>query len=160
MSSLDRRALLGGVLGLAGCGFTPVHGPDGSGTALRGQVLVQAPTTEAGYLLTRQLEQRLGRSSNPRFALDMGLSAQTERLAIDAEGNTQRFNLVGAAAFALRQVEDGSIVTSGEVSNFTAYSATGTTVATLAAERDALERLMVILADRIVARLYTVEIPA
>ena len=37
--------------------------------------------------------------------------------------------------------------------NFVGYSATGTTVATLAAKRDATERLMTILADEIVLQL-------
>jgi LPS-assembly lipoprotein len=39
------------------------------------------------------------------------------------------------------------------VQSFTAYSATGSTVAGLAAEEDAATRLMRILADQIVARL-------
>ena len=51
-------------------------------------------------------------------------------------------------------------MTSGTVNNFTAYSATGSTVATLAAERDALERLMVILGDQITTRLFAADLPA
>jgi LPS-assembly lipoprotein len=42
------------------------------------------------------------------------------------------------------------------VKSFTAYSATGSTVAGLAAEEDAATRLMRILADQIVARLVAV----
>ena len=42
---------------------------------------------------------------------------------------------------------------SGSETNFTGYSATGSTVETLAGERDAFERLMRILADQIAARL-------
>ena len=45
------------------------------------------------------------------------------------------------------------VLLSGNVDSFTGYSATGTTVATRAAERDAYERLMTILADQIVTRL-------
>ena len=40
---------------------------------------------------------------------------------------------------------------SGVLDSFTAYSATGTTVATLTARRDAEERLMINLADQLVA---------
>ena len=47
----------------------------------------------------------------------------------------------------------GAQVTGGRVQSFTAYSATGSTVAQLAAEEDAGLRLMRILADQIVARL-------
>jgi LPS-assembly lipoprotein len=62
--------------------------------------------------------------------------------------------------FALRDLTTGQIVTSGTVENFTGYSATGTTVATLASAQDAQERLMRILAEQIIARLYAAQIPA
>ncbi len=148
-------------LALAACGFTPVYAPGGSGARLRGQVVVQEPSTQAGYLLVRQLETQLGRSgSAPRYALDLGLDTQASGLAINAAGDTTRFNLTGRAEYALRDTADGSILTSGTVENFTAYSATGTPVATLAAERDAVERLMVILGDQITARLFAATLPA
>ena len=44
-------------------------------------------------------------------------------------------------------------VTGGQVKSFTSYSATGSTVAGLAAQEDAARRLMRILADQITARL-------
>ena len=47
--------------------------------------------------------------------------------------------------------EDVLIV--GRTDSFTSYSATGSTAATQAAERDARRRLMVILADRVIDRL-------
>ena len=45
------------------------------------------------------------------------------------------------------------MVASGSETNFTGYSATSSTVETLAGERDAYKRLMRILADQISARL-------
>ena len=60
--------------------------------------------------------------------------------------------------FTLTETATGVIVTSGKVNNFVGYSATGTTVATLAAEEDAQERLMNILADQIVRRLYAADL--
>ncbi|MEH6644498.1 LPS assembly lipoprotein LptE [Sulfitobacter sp.] len=161
MSLYNRRTLLALPLALAACGFTPVYGPDGAGTKLRGQVLVQEPSTQAGYLLTRHLEARLGRSgAEPRYALDLAIATEEDGLAINSAGDTTRFNLIGEVVYALRDILTGTIVSSGTVENFTAYSATGTTVATLAAERDAVERLMVILGDQITARLYAVDLPA
>jgi LPS-assembly lipoprotein len=47
----------------------------------------------------------------------------------------------------------GATVASGRVQSFTAYAATGSTVAGLAAEEDAGLRLMRLLADQVVARL-------
>ena len=47
----------------------------------------------------------------------------------------------------------GTRVAGGTVDSFTSYSATGSTVAGLAAEEDAYLRLMRLLADQIVSRL-------
>jgi LPS-assembly lipoprotein len=45
------------------------------------------------------------------------------------------------------------VVLAGREETFTAYSATGSTIAALAAEQDASTRLMRILADRMMTRL-------
>jgi LPS-assembly lipoprotein len=159
MSLYSRRTLLALPLLLAACGFSPVYGPQGAGTALQGQVLVQEPSTQAGYLLTRQLETRLGRAgSAAAYALDLEIALGEDSLAINTAGDITRFNLTGSAAYALRDTSAGTIITSGTVENFTAYSAAGTTIATLAAEQDAVERLMVILADQITSRLFVLDL--
>ncbi len=161
MSLFNRRTLLALPLALAACGFTPVYGPVGTGTKLNGQVLVQEPSTQAGYLLTRHMETQLGRSGDSaRYALDLTIDLDEDDLAINSSGDITRYNLIGKVEFVLRDSMDGTIITSGTAQNFTAYSATGTTVATLAAEQDALERLMVIIGDQITARLYAADVPA
>ncbi|MGB5863864.1 MAG: LPS assembly lipoprotein LptE [Sulfitobacter sp.] len=159
MSLFNRRALLSLPLVLCACGFTPVFAPGGAGAQLRGQVLVQEPSDQASFLLTRHMETRLGRSGGAaRYALDLAVSTGQAGLAINPAGEITRFNLIGNARFALRDTTSGNVITSGTVDNFTAYSATGTTVAALAAEEDALERLMVILGDQITARLFSTDL--
>lgn len=160
MSLPNRRWMLLTPLALTACGFEPVYGPSSTGRILQNNVLVDAPSDEKSYLLTRELEERLGRSDAPRFALSLDITTNEQGLAINREGNIERFNLTGVATYALRDVNTGQIVTSGQVDNFTSYSATGTTVVTLASEQDALRRLMVTLADQIVTRLYTVDLAA
>ncbi|MEL6518980.1 MAG: hypothetical protein AAFQ39_14775, partial [Pseudomonadota bacterium] len=64
-----------------------------------------------------------------------------------------RFNVLGRVRFALFDLTSGDLVTNGEVSNFTSYSATGTPFATQTARQDARDRLMGVLADQVVARL-------
>lgn len=142
-------------LALAACGFEPVNTAGGAGAALRGQVLVQDPDTRDGFLLVQRLEERLGRGGKSAYALDHTIKTSTRGLAIDRDGDVRRFNVLGQVDWALRDLETGEIRASGLVENFTGYSATGTTVATLSAERDAKERLMTLLADQIVQRLQT-----
>lgn len=156
----NRRFMLIAPLALAACGFQPVYAPGGSGAALQNRVQVDAPDDRNSYFLTREIEERLGRADSPAYALSLSIATTEEGLAIDRAGNTTRFNLLGAAEYTLRDLGSGQIVTSGTVENFTGYSATGTTVATLAGEQDAEKRLMNILADQIVTRLFAADLSA
>lgn len=162
MLSFDRRLFCLSALALAGCGFAPVYGPGGGGNALQNKVLVDAPIDRDAFLLTRELEDRLGRANDARYGLSYGISTSEEAIAISSQNVTTRYNLLGNVTFALRDLGSGGVVTSGKLRSFTAYSASGSTVATQAAKADAHERLMVILADQITTRLLAVsaDLPA
>jgi LPS-assembly lipoprotein len=154
---LSKRAfLLSSLAVLAGCGFTPAYGPQGGAGRLQGAVLVSAPETREGYMLVRQLEDRLGRASAPRFLLETDLDVDQERMAVTANNITTRFNLVGKVTFRLRDAATSALLAEGRVDSFTGYSATGSTVATRAARRDAQARLATILADQLVTRLLAI----
>lgn len=161
MSLFDRRALLLMPFALAACGFQPAYGPGGTAGALRGKVRVDAPEGVNTYLLVRRLEEQLGRATAPTYRLSMVLSTGIQGQAITPEGAITFYSLIGSVQYVLRDIATDAAVTSGSVDNFTGYSATGTTAESLAAQRDALERLMVILADQIVRELYvSPDIPA
>jgi len=164
MSSFNRRTVLLGALatGLAGCGFTPAYGPGGSAAQLNGAILVDEPTTRPAYLLTRHLEDRLGRAANARYGLSYSIDISEAPIAISPNDVTLRYNVLGEVTYALRDLGSGAVVTSGKVDNFTSYSTSGTTVATQASEKDARDRLMTILGDQIITRLIvaTPDLPA
>jgi LPS-assembly lipoprotein len=153
MSSFDRRTLLVAPVALAACGFRPVYGPGSAGAALQNRVQMATPTDREGFLLVQRLEERLGRAADPTYFLALDLDTRIEGLGIDPEGNTDRANLIGVAGYVLTDDATGNEVSSGIVNSFTGYSTAGSTVEVLAAQRDARERLMVILADQIVTRL-------
>ncbi|MBY6056563.1 LPS assembly lipoprotein LptE [Leisingera daeponensis] len=160
MSLLNLRTLLLALpLIAAACGFTPVYAPGGTGSELHGKIEVQAPeeirdaSGADAYFLVQNLEQRLGRGSSAAYELGLTLSTQEEGQAITADNEITRYSVIGTAGFSLTRLSDGKIISSGTVRNFTGYSATGSTVETLAGERDAHERLMVILADQITAQI-------
>ena len=143
------------IMLLTACGFQPVYGPGGSGSKLQNRVLVDKPIDREGFLLVRQLEERLGRASDPAYTLGIALTLTQEDRAIDPDGDIRRFHLIGTAAYTLTDSGTGAVLRFDEVNDFVGYSATGSTVATLAAQRDARERLMTILADQIVIQLQT-----
>ncbi len=159
MSSCDRRRALGLIAaaglagGLSACGFTPAYGPAGSAGRLTGQVALGDPDGREGYLLQRRIEERLGRAPGGRYSLETDIGIGETDLGTTSTGATTRFRIIGTVDLRLVDRGSGTVLLSDRVDSFTSYSATGSNVATLAAERDALERLMTLLADRIVDRL-------
>lgn len=156
-SEPTRRTVLAGLgLGLlSACQFRPVYGPGGTGALVSGRVVVDPPEGSEAFTLAQELERRLGPPTDPRYTLGFGLALNTERIVITSSQDTNRYNLVGRANWHLTDRASGERVASGQVDGFTAYSATGTTVATQAAELNAADRLMLILSDKIMADLLT-----
>lgn len=156
MSSYSRRTLLLLPLALAACGFTPAYAPDGAATRLLGTIWVQDPTDKNGFDLVERLEERLGRPEEIRYDLTYTITTEAVGVGITTENEITRYNLKGVVDYTLTERSTQARVAGGRVQTFTAYSATGSTVAGLAAEEDAAFRLMRILADQIVARLIAV----
>ena len=154
-SRLTRRAVLAASLGLAGCGFTPALAPGGAVSALRNRVALDLPDTPDGFGLRRALEARLGQGA--AYVLRVETSISERPAAINAEGDVTRRTLDGQADWSLQAGD--TTVASGTALRFASYAATGSTVATEAAERDARERLTVMLADTIVADLVLLDLP-
>lgn len=155
MSWSDRRKVLGllAAAPLAACGFSPAHAPGGAAHALRGAVVLADPADRNGFDFANRLEDRLGRATVPRFRLDWSVAAEPVGAGITPTGAITRYTLKGSARYALVRLGNGETVTSGNADSFTSWSTSGSTVATLSAEQDAHRRLMVILADQVVARL-------
>lgn len=149
MSSPDRRGFLALML-LAGCGFAPAYAPTGPAAGLTGQIRVAEPDTKNGFDLVQRLEERLGRAGAVRYDLAFTLTTRAIGVGITPENATTRFNLTGEVVWTLTDIRTDTRVTGGRAQSFTSWSATGSTVAGLAAEEDAGLRLMRILADRIV----------
>ncbi|SFX44916.1 LPS-assembly lipoprotein [Paracoccus pantotrophus] len=155
--SWSRRAVILGALVLAGCGFSPVYGPGGTGGKLFGQVRTADPRTPDDFAFAGRIAERLGPDAQARFLLDYRLRIAVVPQAITPDEVTTRYALNGTADFTLTEAGTGREVTRGQVSSFTSYSTTGTTIATMAAEQDAHERLARMLADQVVTRLLAIQ---
>ena len=141
---------------LAGCGFTPVYGPDGTGAALLGQLSLDPPQDRNDYLLQRRIEERLGQATAGAWRLSTQIKTDDIGLGFTKDGDITRYNINGTTDYILRRTSSSEIFRQGKIQHFTSYSATGTTVATLAAKRDAEVRLMTILADQIIDQLLII----
>lgn len=151
--SWSRRGVLAALALVPACGFTPAYAPGGRGAALDGAVSVRQFDTVDGYTLALALRNRLGPPDTPRYELTYSVSVASEAVAVTTAQSTRRFNLIGRAPYRLEDMATGQVLASGTAQAFSSYSALGTSVATEAAERDGRERLMRLLADRIVVDL-------
>ena len=153
MSWLNRSLLLAIPLALAACGFTPAFGPAGPATALRGSVALADTNTRDGFEFIKRMEERLGRASTARFDLDYRIATKQARLGFTTDGAITRYNLMGSVTWTLKDRATGAVLAKGVEQNFTAWSATGVTIAAVNAETDANARLIRILADQVTQRL-------
>jgi LPS-assembly lipoprotein len=153
--SWSRRSLLLIPLALAACGFAPTLAPGSAATGLQGRIRVADPTDKNGFDFLQRMDERLGRASDAAYDLAYVITTKSSGVGITPEGTIQRYNLTGSIDWTLTSRADGARITGGRVGSFTSYSATGSTVAGLAAEEDAALRLMRILADQIVLRLQS-----
>ncbi|MCA0041929.1 hypothetical protein [Celeribacter litoreus] len=158
MSSFDRRKFLisSATFGaLAGCGFTPAYGPGSAGSNLRGRVEIAAPDDRESYALANHLKLSFGEVTNPAYRLSYEIDTVERAVGITRDEEITRYHVEGEVTFALTETATGRTLTSDTVESFTSYSAPNSPVDRLTASRDAYERLMVILGDKIVDQIIT-----
>ena len=164
----SRRGLITALAALPACGFRPVHGPNGAAAGLTGEILVDEPVNEAGYALFTRLMDRLGQPVSPRYRLAVDVRISTHNLGRTNDNAVARRQLVGVVTYGLIDLESDAVLRRHTLSSFTGYSApliddetspqpgepyVGSYFSVSEARRNAGERLMTILADKIVADL-------
>lgn len=154
----ERRAVLLGLGALAGCGFRPLHAPDGAAAAGSGQIAVDVIDGSAGFALRARLVEQLGVAEAPTHRLAVALDLDQRGVAITAQDVTSRFEIVGVARYTLVPVDSPEAVLSGEAVTRVAYSApvsdAAQAFAIVSAQRDAERRVAEVLAEDIASRLF------
>ena len=152
MSLFSRRKFLIGSFLLAGCGYAPVHGTGSKTKKLYNSVFVQAPKDRVEFELVRNLEKQFRKNSSREYDLNYKLSIEEEKVVVSASQTLERYSLFGSLKYTLTDKE-GDVLLTNTAKSFTSYSATGTSLATERAKRDAQDRLMVILAEQVLNRI-------
>ena len=148
--------LLALVLATSACGLRPLYAGGESGQVAQTlrSVGVQPIPGQSGYLVRSALVDRLGATdASPRYRLQVELDDEIEGFGIRGDSAVTRERRTLRARYRLVEAATGAVVLDATAGSDVGIDVVSSEYATLAAEQSALERLSVILADQIVARL-------
>ena len=137
-----RRLALAAValVGLAGCGFTPLYGETAVGSSLS-RIAVTTQDDRLGYRVREQLEDALGRdgAQAPLWRLETTLEQSRRPLGRRIDDTATRYELTVRGAWTLTPTNGGPAVTGVETVTAT-YAAADQPFAAIAAQQDGEER--------------------
>jgi LPS-assembly lipoprotein len=150
-SALILVLALGGV---SACGFRPLYGEVAGavGDERLAAVDIALIADRSGQIVRNRLLTRMqpaGEVAPSTHQLDVDLSESSIGLAVERDETATRTNITVTAQIALTDLANGEIVLLQSVSSYTSYDTLTAEYATLSAERDARERALRDLADRI-----------
>lgn len=128
------------VLGLSGCGFTPLYGETGVGSSLS-RIAVTTQDDRLGYRVREQLEDALGRNGSqaPLWRLETTLEQSRRPLGRRIDDTATRYELTVRGRWTLTPGAGGAAV-SGVETVTTTYAAADQPYAAIAAQQDGEER--------------------
>lgn len=156
---MTRAALLMALLLLApGCALRPLYAGGASGPVARTLESVQVaqiPGGRAGWLVRAALEDRLGRREDdtPRYRLEVELDDAITGFGIRSDDAVTRERRTLRARYRLVDAARGTVLVDATAGSDAGVDVVSSEYATVAAEQTALDRLAVVIADQIVARL-------
>ena len=149
---------------LGACGLRPMYGGGAGGTVARTLTSVEVAPIEgkAGWLVGNALRDRLGGDGSARYRLQVRLDDRITGLGVRRDDAVTRERRILRARYQLLDAADGAVLLDATAGSDAGIDVVGSEYATIAAENTALERLSVIVADEIVARvaLYAQRRPA
>lgn len=146
--------LLVAATALAGCGFRPLYGdvPGAVPEPRLAAVDIGLIADRSGQVLRNRLLTRMqprGPVDPPTHVLDIDLVESRTGIAVQRDETATRTNLTVIAHLALTDLETGELALVQSVSAYASYDTLLAEYATLSAERDARERAVIDLAERI-----------
>lgn len=146
---------LGCALALSACTLRPLYSGGSQGAVAQTLETVEvAPIPgRAGWLVRTALEDRLGPGvAGTRYRLEVELDDDITGFGIRADNAVTRERRTLRARYRLVETERGTVVLDATAGSDAGIDVVSSEYATVAAERTALERLSVEVADQIVAR--------
>ena len=151
-----RAIALGLLLALSGCGLQPMYAGGGSGAVATSlsTVMVAPIPDRAGWLVRNALVDRLGgEAENPAYRLEVELDDDLTAFGIRGDAAVTRERRTLRARYRLVELGTGRVVLDATAGSDAGIDVVSSEYATIAAEQTAQERLALVVADQMVARL-------
>ena len=145
-----KRFLIALALVLPACGFQPVYAPGGSATFAAGNITVKKIDGRSGYMLRRALQQELAAglpNLDAPVTLEVSLKDKLTRLQFKPDGAASRSSYSATANYFLSGEE---ISLQGSSDADTSFSVPNEPYGDISAQTNASDRVMRVLAGRIV----------
>ena len=156
---MTRALLLILALALSGCGLRPLYGGGESSSVTRGlrTIVVGKIPGQVGWLTRNALVDRLGGEADGAgaYRLEVELDDNITGFGIRGDSATTRERRTLRARYRLIDLANGTVVLDATAGSDAGIDVVSSEYATVAAEQSAVERLVPVVADQIVARLAT-----
>ncbi len=142
------------ALTVGACGFRPLYAtPSGENSAINERIHIQSVTAGSETMtpiVTKALMQRISLKGDqaPEFHLYVSASERAQRLAVQIDNTTTRYNYRLRARYALINIETGKRI-NGRANAVTSYNIVSSQYSTLYAENAAREKAARLLAEEI-----------
>ncbi len=152
---MSRLLALVAVLLLGGCGLRPLYSGGESSSVAQGLRSIEVATIpgQSGWLMRNALVDRIGSGGGGAYRLEVELDDDITGFGIRGDSATTRERRTLRARYRLVDLANGAVVLDATAGSDAGIDVVSSEYATVAAEQSALERLALIVADQIVARL-------
>ena len=140
---------------LGGCGLRPLYGGGETGAVRQtlSGVEVAPIAGQNGWLVANALRDRLRAEGPARYRLEIRLDDDITGLGVRRDDSITRERRTLRARYQLVDLSNGAVTLDATAGSDAGIDVVTSEYATIAAERTALERLSVIVADQIVTRI-------
>jgi LPS-assembly lipoprotein len=156
---VTRVFLLIVAFALCGCGLRPLYGGGESSSVSQGLQTIEVGKIpgQVGWLTRNALVDRLGGEAEGtgKYRLEVELDDNITGFGIRGDSATTRERRTLRARYRLVDLANGAVVLDATAGSDAGIDVVSSEYATVAAEQSAVERLVVVVADQIVARLAT-----
>jgi LPS-assembly lipoprotein len=156
---VTRALLLFLAIALGGCSLRPLYGGGESSSVAQGLRTIEVGKIpgQVGWLTRNALVDRLGGGADGggKYRLEVELDDNITGFGIRGDSATTRERRTLRARYRLVELATGAVVLDATAGSDAGIDIVSSEYATVAAEQSAVERLALVVADQIVARLAT-----